>query len=128
MKCLFQLHSTCTADAVNMLASPVVHVSTGMLPDTIYALLGQPRISRVVYVSCCPITLKRDVIDLALPPRCVRRPHQADATRSKNSFRKARPEPPKFYVPFAPIKCHAVDMFPHTPHVECVMLLERPAV
>ncbi len=29
------------------------------------------------------------------------------------------------YTPFRPVKAVAVDLFPHTAHVEAVMLLER---
>lgn len=49
---------------------------------------------RVVYVSCNPETLRRDLVFL-----------------SKNGYRVRKIQP--------------VDMFPHTKHIECVVLLER---
>jgi 23S rRNA (uracil1939-C5)-methyltransferase len=57
--------------------------------------LGRIAASRIVYVSCNPTTLASDLKTL----------------RSEWGYelRRARP----------------VDMFPHTPHVECVALLER---
>jgi 23S rRNA (uracil1939-C5)-methyltransferase len=59
--------------------------------------LGRIAAPRLVYVSCNPTTLAGNVKQLA-----------ADWGYE---LRRARP----------------VDMFPHTPHVECVSVLERPA-
>jgi 23S rRNA (uracil1939-C5)-methyltransferase len=59
--------------------------------------LGEIAAPRVVYVSCNPTTLASDVKRLS--------------DDYGYSLVRARP----------------VDMFPHTPHVECVALLERPA-
>jgi 23S rRNA (uracil1939-C5)-methyltransferase len=59
--------------------------------------LGRIAAPRIVYVSCNPTTLAGNVKQLA-----------ADWGYE---LRRARP----------------VDMFPHTPHVETVALLERPA-
>jgi 23S rRNA (uracil1939-C5)-methyltransferase len=57
--------------------------------------LGEVGAGRVVYVSCNPTTLASDLKTL----------------RADYGYRlvKARP----------------VDMFPHTPHVECIALVER---
>jgi 23S rRNA (uracil1939-C5)-methyltransferase len=59
--------------------------------------LGEIGAPRLVYVSCNPTTLASDVKTL-----------RADYGYE---LRRVRP----------------VDMFPHTPHVECVALLERSA-
>ncbi|MCL2337457.1 MAG: 23S rRNA (uracil(1939)-C(5))-methyltransferase RlmD [Firmicutes bacterium] len=50
---------------------------------------------RVIYVSCDPATLARDIARLAA-------------------------------MGYQPVEVQPVDMFPHTPHVECVCLLTRP--
>jgi 23S rRNA (uracil1939-C5)-methyltransferase len=59
--------------------------------------LGRIGAPRLVYVSCNPTTLAGD----------------AKALREEHGYDLLRVTP--------------VDMFPHTPHVECVALLERPA-
>src|SRR6201997_2582268 len=59
--------------------------------------LGRIGAPRLVYVSCNPTTLAGDV----------------KALRDDYGYELRRVTP--------------VDMFPHTPHVECVALLERPA-
>jgi 23S rRNA (uracil1939-C5)-methyltransferase len=59
--------------------------------------LGRLEAPRIVYVSCNPTTLAGDV----------------KALHGEFGYELVRARP--------------VDMFPHTPHVECVSLLERPA-
>lgn len=39
--------------------------------------------------------------------------------------RGAREPDTATWTPFRPVKAMAVDLFPHTQHVECVVLLER---
>jgi 23S rRNA (uracil1939-C5)-methyltransferase len=58
--------------------------------------LGRIGAHRIVYVSCNPTTLASDT----------------KALREEHGYELLRVTP--------------VDMFPHTPHVECVALLERP--
>ena len=60
--------------------------------------VGELGAQRLVYVSCNPTTLASDVKVL----------------QGEYGYRLERARP--------------VDMFPHTPHVECVALLERSAV
>jgi 23S rRNA (uracil1939-C5)-methyltransferase len=60
--------------------------------------LGEVGAARVVYVSCNPTTLASDLKTL----------------RDDYGYRLVKAKP--------------VDMFPHTPHVECVALVERDAV
>jgi 23S rRNA (uracil1939-C5)-methyltransferase len=64
------------------LAEDVITTIAAMAPD------------RVVYVSCDPATLARDLRRFAL-------------------------------AGYTAVKAEAVDMFPHTPHVECVTLMSR---
>jgi 23S rRNA (uracil1939-C5)-methyltransferase len=59
--------------------------------------LGEIGAPRIVYVSCNPTTLASDAKRLA----------------DDYGYRLVRAKP--------------LDMFPHTPHVECVALLERDA-
>jgi hypothetical protein len=97
----------------------------GLQQSVVFALLGQPRVTRLVYVSCAPDTLRRDSVALCLPPRCVRRPH-ASARSAGPLGKQPKKEAPKHYVPFAPVAARAIDLFPHTPHVESIVCFERP--
>jgi 23S rRNA (uracil1939-C5)-methyltransferase len=65
----------------------------GLHPD-LRAVLPELGARRLVYVSCNPTTLARDLKEIC---------------QSGFELRVVQP----------------VDMFPHTPHVECVTLLER---
>lgn len=71
----------------------------GLHKDVLVALRSCKRLSRLVYVSCNPESLAEDVVKLCLPQ--------------------------EGQDPFVPVRAVAVDMFPHTLHVEMVLLLER---
>lgn len=62
------------------------------LTERLINSLNGSSVKRIIYVSCNPVTLKRDIILL-----------------------KQR---------FKPVSIQAIDMFPHTEHIECVTLLE----
>ncbi|MNY78239.1 putative RNA methyltransferase [compost metagenome] len=68
----------------------------GCEPEVL-AAIAKTEVPRVVYVSCNPATLARDLKVLA----------------EQGGYRLVRARP--------------VDMFPQTAHVETVALLERPA-
>jgi tRNA/tmRNA/rRNA uracil-C5-methylase (TrmA/RlmC/RlmD family) len=74
----------------------------GLHPRVRAALRAAPSIARIVYVSCNPASLADDMVAL-----CARSGGRG--------------------APFAPVRAAAVDLFPHTAHVESVVLLERGA-
>jgi len=72
----------------------------GLHKAVLRALRGCNSIRRLVYVACNPSSLAGDVSRLCKPGRTGDRA-------------------------FRPVRAAAFDLFPHTPHVESVMLLER---
>lgn len=71
----------------------------GLHKDVLQALRGCKQLSRIVYISCNPDSLAEDVVRLTV-------------VRDGED-------------PFIPVRAVAVDMFPHTLHVEMVLVLER---
>jgi tRNA (uracil-5-)-methyltransferase len=76
----------------------------GLHRQVLIALRRENRLKRLVYVSCNAKTMAENVIDLCLP--------QGQDGNGGG-------------VPFTPVKALALDLFPHTEHVEAIMLLER---
>mmetsp|Transcript_17452 Transcript_17452/g.19709 ORF Transcript_17452/g.19709 Transcript_17452/m.19709 type:complete len:617 (+) Transcript_17452:377-2227(+) len=75
---------------------------SGLAGDVLKALRTCKGLDRLIYVSCNAKTMVENVVHLCMPEtKNVRGP------------------------PFTPIRFAAVDLFPHTEHVECVMFLER---
>lgn len=75
---------------------------SGLHPSVLKTLRNCWSITHIVYVSCNPNTLANDVEALCRP-----------VSRSMPS------------KPFVPVKATGVDMFPHTDHLEMVMVLKR---
>jgi tRNA (uracil-5-)-methyltransferase len=74
----------------------------GVHPKVLRAIRDCEAITRVIYVSCCPNSLINDASVLTRYP-------------SKSTSGTA----------FVPIKARPVDLFPHTPHTELVMMFQR---
>lgn len=102
---------------------------SGLHPIVIKALRTHPRLRRLVYISCNPETLVANAIELCTPSaeKTEKRSNRGQGWRNMSNAGLARQRlksMPKS-EPFRPVKAMAVDLFPHTPHCELVMLLER---
>ncbi|CAG9312479.1 unnamed protein product [Blepharisma stoltei] len=75
----------------------------GLHKNILTALRTTKGLDNLVYVSCNPETMFKDLVQLCAP-------------ESGKKFRAP---------PFVPLRVQPVDMFPHTPHVECVVALKR---
>ncbi|CAN4120321.1 unnamed protein product [Withania somnifera] len=101
----------------------------GLHPTVIKLLRTNSRLRRLVYISCNPESLVANAIELCTP--------SPDETKGKNknnrlwrkmnsaTLARHRTKSMPNSEPFQPVKAMAVDLFPHTPHCELVMLLER---
>ncbi|GAB4859215.1 hypothetical protein Ancab_010675 [Ancistrocladus abbreviatus] len=101
----------------------------GLHPTVIKTLRTHPLLRRLVYISCNPETLVANAIELCTPSsdKTERGNKKNQGWRNMSSAGLARQRAksmPKS-EPFQPVKAVAVDLFPHTPHCEMVMLLER---
>lgn len=76
----------------------------GLHKNVLHSLRAETRLQRLVYVSCNPESMALDCSLLCTP--------QGPLGDSGGA-------------PFRPVKAMAVDLFPHTPHCEAVLLLER---
>ncbi|KAJ4971355.1 hypothetical protein NE237_004454 [Protea cynaroides] len=101
----------------------------GLHPVVIKALRTHPSLHRLVYISCNPETLVANAIELCTPStdKTERGNKNNRAWRNMGCTALARHRAKSMpnSEPFRPVKTMAVDLFPHTPHCELVMLLER---
>ncbi|KAL5130247.1 Zinc finger CCCH domain-containing protein 24 [Glycine soja] len=101
----------------------------GLHPTVIKALRTHPGLRRLVYISCNPETLVANAIELCTPsPVKIEKGNKDNrGWRNMSSAGLARHRAKSMPISeaFHPVKAMAVDLFPHTPHCELVMLLER---
>lgn len=102
----------------------------GLHPTLIKALRTHPSLRRLIYISCNPETLVANAIELCTPSvdnKAEKGNKNNRGWRNMSSAGLARHRAKSMpnSEPFQPIKAMAVDLFPHTPHCELVMLLER---
>ncbi|KAJ3679796.1 hypothetical protein LUZ60_016074 [Juncus effusus] len=100
----------------------------GLHPVVIKALRTHPRIRRLVYISCNPDSLVANAIELCTPSS-----EKAEKNKGHKGWRKMgnaglarhRTKSMPNSEHFSPVRCMAVDLFPHTSHCEMVMLFNR---
>ncbi|XP_073150910.1 zinc finger CCCH domain-containing protein 24 [Henckelia pumila] len=102
----------------------------GLHPTVIKVLRTQSRLKRLVYISCNPESLVANAIELCTPSN-----DKAEKGNNQKNWQwrhmsaaglaRHRSKSMPYSEPFKPIKAIGVDLFPHTPHCELVMLLER---
>ncbi|XP_060169575.1 zinc finger CCCH domain-containing protein 24 [Lycium barbarum] len=102
----------------------------GLHPTVIKLLRTNSRLRRLVYISCKPESLVANAIELCTPS-----PDETEKGNNRNNPRwrkmssaglaRHRTKSMPTSEPFQPVKAMAVDLFPHSPHCELVMLLER---
>ncbi|KAJ8551886.1 hypothetical protein K7X08_028329 [Anisodus acutangulus] len=132
-----QLMKSCSSEN---LTTPVQHFKNvvaivdppraGLHPTVIKLLRTNSRMRRLVYISCNPESLVANAIELCTPS-----PDETEKGNNKNNIRwrkmssaslaRHRTKSMPISEPFRPVKAMAVDLFPHSPHCELVMLLER---
>ncbi|EOY34334.1 Zinc finger family protein isoform 1 [Theobroma cacao] len=101
----------------------------GLHPTVIKALRTHACLRRLVYISCNPESLVANAIELCTPsPEKVekgKKDNRGWRNMSSAGLARHRAKSMPISEPFRPVKAMAVDLFPHTPHCEMVMLLER---
>lgn len=128
-------HQSCSAES----AKSVQHFKNvvaivdpprvGLHPTVIKALRTHPHLRRLVYISCNPESLVANAIELCTPSvdktEKGNKNNRGWRNMSSAGLARHRAKSMPNSEPFQPIKAMAVDLFPHTPHCELVMLLER---
>ncbi|KAE8688841.1 Zinc finger CCCH domain-containing protein 24 [Hibiscus syriacus] len=101
----------------------------GLHPTVVKALRTHARLRRLVYISCNPESLVANAIELCTPPpekvEKGKKDNRGWRNMSSAGLARHRAKSMPISEPFQPVKTMAVDLFPHTPHCEMVMLLER---
>ncbi|PSR86603.1 Zinc finger CCCH domain-containing protein [Actinidia chinensis var. chinensis] len=131
-----QPQNSCTSESGTTSVQPFKNVvaivdppRVGLHPIVIKALRTHPHLRRLVYISCNPESLVANAIELCTPSANKTEKGNKNNRGWRNmssaglARHRAKSMPPS--EPFRPIKAMAVDLFPHTPHCELVMLLER---
>ncbi|PPR80347.1 hypothetical protein GOBAR_AA40369 [Gossypium barbadense] len=101
----------------------------GLHPTVVKVLRTHAPLRRLVYISCNPESLVANAIELCTPsPEKVekgKKDNRGWRNMSSAGLARHRAKSMPISEPFQPVKAMAVDLFPHTPHCEMVMLLER---
>ncbi|KAL8245478.1 hypothetical protein R6Q59_011736 [Mikania micrantha] len=102
----------------------------GLHHTVIKALRTHSGLKRLVYISCNPESLMANAIELCTPTSADKLENGNNKNRgwrhmSSASLALQRAKSMPASDPFHPVKAMAVDLFPHTPHCELVMLFER---
>nr|XP_010920398.1 zinc finger CCCH domain-containing protein 24 isoform X1 [Elaeis guineensis] len=119
------------AEAIRQFTDVVAIVDpprVGLHPIVIKSLRTHPRIRRLVYISCNPESLVANAIELCTPT--TDKPEKGKGNRSWRNMSSAglaryRVKSMPNSEPFRPVRAMAVDLFPHTPHCEMVMLFRE---
>ncbi|KAL3518373.1 hypothetical protein ACH5RR_020962 [Cinchona calisaya] len=102
----------------------------GLHPSVIKVLRSHSTLRRLVYISCNPDSLVANAIELCTPSadkteKGGQKNNRGWRNMSSAGLARHRAKSMPYSEPFKPVKAMAVDLFPHTPHCELVMLLER---
>lgn len=125
--CITESSSSKVFDNVVAIVDPP---RVGLHPTVIKALRTHSGLRRLVYISCNPESLMANAIELCTPSAADKIEKGNNKNRgwrnmSSASLARQRAKSMPISEHFQPIKAMAVDLFPHTPHCELVMLLER---